>query len=189
MRTSLLGFVVLVALVAVQAFAPPAAYRAVRFDGRVSRLEALPVRLPSAPEEYQLALREAAETWNRAGIGQVFVLDSPQSDLAIDWTGRGLEDASAARTTLSPVARGRLQLAGLSVRAEGREHHVLRHILTHELGHVLGLEHSEIPGDVMFCRHQNGSGRLSNRDRRMLRWLYRRPEYTPLLASRVGQGG
>ena len=188
MRTSLLGFVVLVALV-VQAIAPPAAYRAVRHDGRVSRLAALPVRLPPAPQEYELALREAAETWNGAGVGRVFELDSGRPDLVIDWSGHGLGPDSAARTTLSPTVGGQLRLAGMTVRAHGREHHVLRHILTHELGHVLGLEHSKIPGDVMYCRHQNGFGYLSLRDRRMLRWLYQRPEYTPMLAGRVRPGG
>lgn len=167
----------------------PGGYDILRVDGAVvrARAEDLPFRIHSPEARHARVLGHALAAWNDAGAGTFFVQepDARQADLELDWSGRGLRPQAAGMTRMT-LSSTRAVPRGIVIDG-GRAPGTLTAVLIHELGHVLGLDHSQVPADIMFEIEQNCDGLppealgLSNRDRSALSWLYGQPAFVPVL--------
>ena len=169
----------------------PDGYEAISFSGRTIRLDPsiLPLSVNPGDSRYQYEVESAIQTWNNAGLGQLFELTNGQADLTIDWSGSQVSSGARAETRMA-YSRSAVVPTDLSVKVGGRSGDQLARVVTHELGHVLGLDHSNSPDDVMYRSEQYRTTGLSQRDRQMLHWLYSQNNYTPVVGrTDINQGG
>lgn len=165
--------------------ARPQGYEYITNGGRPARLDPsiLPLTINPGNEPHSGMTRYAVDTWNSAGLGQLFELTTGQADLTIDWSGARVSSGARAETRMIKSAQG-IVPTDLSVKTSGRSADQLTRVLTHELGHVLGLDHSRSREDVMYMSEQNSRAPvLSDRDRQMLHWLYSQDNYSPIVGA------
>lgn len=149
--------------------------------------QVFPLTLNGGGGRGDAVLAEAIQTWNNAGIGQVFALTNGNADLHIDWSGQKVSRGARAETRMIRSDNFVLP-TDLSVRTEGRSPEQITRVVTHELGHVLGLDHSQSRDDVMFASEEYHAGGLSQRDLAMVRWLYAQQRYSPVVGRSDVQG-
>jgi len=133
---------------------------------------------PADAASFWREAREALDTWSAIpGIPFLFQLvpATGEPDVEFRWVDRfPTSQAGATHRRLDEdgyvdgvtVVLARSHADGSSMSPEFR-----RLVALHEVGHVLGLPHSEDPGDVMHPGNRNL--RVSSRDVRSLRSLYR----------------
>ncbi|MGE0491356.1 MAG: matrixin family metalloprotease [Vulcanimicrobiota bacterium] len=168
----------------------PAGYAFISSGGRPIRVDptVLPLTINPGDRRYAPAVANAITAWNQAGLGTFFALSDGPADLTVDWSGRGLSPGSRAETRMSRSAQ-QVVPSDIRVRPDGRDLPQLSRIMTHELGHVLGLDHSDFAGDIMYHSEQDYPGQLTQRDHQMLVWIYSQQNYTPVVGRRLATGG
>ncbi|MFA5503986.1 MAG: matrixin family metalloprotease [Vulcanimicrobiota bacterium] len=162
----------------------PAGYEYIAVGGKTTRLDPsyLPLTINPGDQYHYQTVEKAVEIWNNAGMGALFQVTSGPADLTVDWSGRSVTPGTRAETRLH-TSRNVVVPSSISVRTEGRDRYELARVMTHELGHVLGLDHSQHRGDMMYRSEQQGELALSNRDIQMLHWLYSQPDYVPVVGA------
>ncbi len=162
----------------------PAGYNAITRGGQLIRLDpqTLPLTINPGSQRYAEITHAAVQTWNQAGLGQVFALTNGPADITVDWAGHGVSPGARAETRMASSHHAMVP-TGISVRTQGRSAHDLARVMVHELGHVMGLDHSNDPNDIMFRAERPGPLALSSRDRQMITWLYSQPNYTPIVGQ------
>lgn len=160
----------------------PSGYAYIENHGRPIRLDPriLPLTINAGGGQGDQIISRSIQSWNNAGIGQVFALTNGQADLTIDWSGSKVSSGARAETRMIRSST-HVVPTDLSVRTSGRSGEQLVRVMTHELGHVLGLDHSRDRGDVMYSSEQNASSNLTARDVAMARWLYSQSSYSPVI--------
>ena len=158
----------------------PAAAARWRIDERVPRT--IRVAFQPAPEGEEVAdfwaeARQALDAWSAVPdlpLRFELVRTTDRPDVEFRWIDRfPVSQAGATRRRLSDdgfidhvtVVLARFHADGTRMGREFR-----RLVALHEAGHVLGLPHSEHPGDVMHPGNRNLE--ISSRDLRSLRVLY-----------------
>lgn len=170
--------------------ARPGGYQAITNSGRPIRLDPsiLPLTINPGGQQYVGIVQHAVDTWNGAGLGQLFALTNGTADLTIDWSGRGVTQGARAETRMMRSA-SHVVPTELLVKTGGRSAEHLAGVVGHELGHVLGLDHSDARGDMMYRSEQDRPPVLSQRDHQMLHWLYSQQSYTPVVGLTDINGG
>lgn len=170
----------------------PENYALIKERGQFIRVadQDLPVRVYSNDPNYDDVLRQAIGEWNSAGAGQLFgQVNSPEeADYTIDWSGRGLPREAAGVCVMQPGRDG-VQVSGLTIDTRRRNipRGNLTEVVLQEMGHSLGLNHSEEPEDIMYdTMHERPlrnvqDARLTERDRKMVSWLYQQRSYLPIM--------
>src|SRR6266513_1557933 len=130
-----------------------------RWDGRVSR----PVRVffpPTTVANFQPtfldAVRNAFQRWEEAGIPVRFDLeaDSSSAEVRIQWRMQ-FEGARSGQTDLKweqdgHLTGGVITLATFDMKGQPVGPDDVRVLALHEIGHLIGLDHSQDPGDIMY---------------------------------------
>lgn len=162
----------------------PDGYDFISNNGLPVRLDPsiLPLTVNPGGGRYGQVVAQAVNTWNQAGLGQLFQLSSGTADLTIDWSGSNVSPGARAETRMIRSSKGVVPTQ-LSVRPGGRGDEQLARVVAHELGHVLGLDHSQDSADVMYASEQNRAAVLSDRDRQMVHWLYSQQNYSPAVGQ------
>lgn len=153
----------------------------------------LPWKVYETNSSYRQVTDYVLSTYNkeasRLGLPAFFVrTQAPQqAQLTVDWSGRGLPrdkaggvfwDANLGYKRVTSLAMDGQHRVPIGNRAQ---------ILMQEFGHVLGLGDSNISRDIMHpVMHTRRYYRLSQvnltpRDREALQWLYRQPNWVPIL--------
>ncbi len=160
----------------------PSGYAYIQNQGRPIRLDPriLPLTINAGGGQGDQVISRSIQSWNNAGIGQVFALTNGQADLTIDWSGSKVSSGARAETRMIRSSSHVIP-TDLSVRTAGRSGDQLERVMTHELGHVLGLDHSQDRRDVMYSSEQNASSRLTSRDVAMAQWIYSQSSYSPII--------
>lgn len=126
-------------------------------------------------------VREAFGRWTslRLGVNFEFVSDTVSADILVAWTRQfAPEERRTGQTDIEyaqdgTIQHGRITLALLD--PAGRRLDRAGQLLTaaHEVGHVLGLAHSDSPGDLMYPSPRAPT--LSNRDTQTALLIYGLP--------------
>lgn len=135
--------------------------------------------LPNWSVTYPVVAEHAFEEWRVAGFPVRFdmVRDSASADITIRWIHQFPPD-EGPRIGMARKKRdqhGWILQAEITIATHDRDGRPLRAetvggTARHEVGHVLGLAHSNNPGDVMFP--ESRTPRISGADRATLRLLY-----------------
>ncbi|MDQ8160607.1 MAG: matrixin family metalloprotease [Gemmatimonadota bacterium] len=125
------------------------------------------------------AVRDAFDTWTRAGIPVrfTFVTDSASADVHVRFTA-GFANGISGKTVWSRdadfwIVAGAIQLAVAHPGGGAVTPPQMRAIALHEVGHLLGLDHADSPDDIMAARVRARD--LSDADRATVRLLYTVP--------------
>lgn len=166
----------------------PSGYDYIAVGNQSMRLDpaSLPLTINPGSSEHTQTVQKAVDLWNSAGLGTLFALTHGQADITVDWSGRGLSAGSRAETRMKTSSRVVVPV-DIRVKQGGRSRYELARVMTHELGHVLGLDHSNQRSDIMYRSEGNGDLILSERDVRMVRWLYSQTDYVPVVGSTSSQ--
>ncbi|HLV26474.1 MAG TPA: matrixin family metalloprotease, partial [Gemmatimonadales bacterium] len=129
------------------------------------------------------AAREAFDDWRAAvPVEFRFVDDSAGAQVIVTWRDSFQADSrdgglvGHARRHYTPdgwVAAAEVSLAVHAVDGSALSPELIRAAALHEAGHVIGLPHSDQPEDIMAPSHSGVVSRLSARDIRTARELYR----------------
>lgn len=162
----------------------PAGYDHIAVSGKSTRLDpsALPLTINPGNQYHYQTVQKAVELWNSAGQGELFRVTTGPADLTVDWTGSNVSAGSRAETRMK-TSRRVVVPDSISVRSGNRDRYELARVMTHELGHVLGLDHSDYHGDIMYRSEQPGDLVLSERDVQMLHWLYSQHDFVPVVGA------
>ncbi|HEX9164856.1 MAG TPA: matrixin family metalloprotease [Gemmatimonadales bacterium] len=123
-----------------------------------------------AATEPDQVVRDAFGRWSglRLGVEVQFVSDTAAADILVGWIRQfAPEERRTGQTDIEYAAdgyvqRGRITLARLDPTGRRLERSGLLITAAHEVGHVLGLGHSDAPGDLMYPSPRSAT--LSNRD-------------------------
>ena len=162
----------------------PSGYDYIAVNGKPMRLDPnkLPLSINPGQGEHAAIVRKSIELWNNAGLGTLFVVTQDPADLTVDWSGRSVSPGARAETRMKTSSRIVIP-SSISVKKGQKSSYHLARVVTHELGHVLGLDHSQNPNDIMYRSEGQGDLVLSERDLKMLRWLYSQNDYIPVVGS------
>ena len=168
----------------------PQGYDYIAVGGKTMRLDpsSLPLTVNPGGGQHAQSVQKAVQIWNSAGLGTLFAVTNGPADITVDWSGRAVSPGARAETRMR-TSRSMVVPSGISVKSGGRNHYQLARVMTHELGHVLGLDHSDSSGDIMYRSETNGDLALSARDLQMVRWLYSQSQYVPVVGSTQGRAG
>tara|TARA_R110002049_G_scaffold254242_2_gene429650 strand:- start:1346 stop:2380 length:1035 start_codon:yes stop_codon:yes gene_type:complete len=148
--------------------------------------------------EYTEIIQKAVSLWNVAGnsvgIGSdVFVLTNSlnNADVTMDWSGQMISEyirRTGKRNTLGLANAFTRKVGMWPLNIYNNNFHKdlgnVGETLVQELGHLLGPIHSNTENDIMNGTahghwHDLSQIELTNRDRRMLGWIYSRSDYYP----------
>jgi hypothetical protein len=126
-------------------------------------------------------VRAAFGRWTdlRLGVEVQFVGDTAEADIVVGWIRRfAPEEKRTGQTDIEfggdgTIQRGRITLSVLDPAGRPLDRTGLLTTAAHEVGHVLGLSHSDSPGDLMFPAPR--STNLSNRDTQTALLIYGLP--------------
>ena len=133
-----------------------------------------------APEWLERSVRRAFDRWERVGAIPVSfrtIRDSARAEVHVQWirsfpmTRSG--EAEVFWDGAGWIKKGVLKLATHDAGGRAITADVLYTVALHEIGHLLGLGHSDEPGDLMFPVTTVSD--LTGRDRRSARLLYALP--------------
>jgi len=154
-----------------------------RWQDRTVRL--LSVHIGSRAEwdgddELEWAVRRAFDRWERVGAIPVSfrtTRDSANAEVHVHWI-RSFPGARSGQAQVfwdenGWIQKGVLTLATHDYQGEAMSAEVLHTVALHEIGHLLGLGHSDDPGDLMYPVTTVSD--LTGRDRRTARLLYALP--------------
>jgi hypothetical protein len=129
--------------------------------------------------EYLPVVRDAFDTWLRAGIPVrfTFVIDSASADVRVHFTSAFANGISGktiwSRDAAYWLVSSTIQLAVSHPGGGYVTPTQMRAIALHEVGHALGLDHAESADDIMSARVRVRE--LSEADRSTVRLLYTVP--------------
>ena len=130
--------------------------------------------------QYGEEVRKAFNRWQHVGgipIPFTFVLDSNAADVHVRWVDSfpadRLGEAEVAWDWNGWLVRGSLKLATHGSHGRSLPPDIVYVVAMHEVGHLLGLGHSDDPGDLMYPTPTARD--LTLRDRRSARLLYALP--------------
>jgi len=144
--------------------------------------------------EYTKIIQKALNMWNVTGnsVGissDVFVLTTNynNSDIQMDWSGQVLKN-TGKQNILGVAIPGQNVIGMWSLQTYKNYFNMglgaVGETLVQELGHLLGPIHSEVRNDIMNGTshghyHDLSQIEITERDRRMLGWIYTRNDYYP----------
>ena len=130
------------------------------------------------PSMVQAAI-EGLEMWNGAidGVPVTFQLEQVEenTDIRIRWEAMNL-----GGYTLATEFPDRIRIRKAALNETLRDPAMIRLLMAHELGHVLGLDLSNTHGDLMFATVDPVTTSFTDRDSKMINWLYGQENYFPI---------
>lgn len=124
------------------------------------------------------AVVRAFHQWERVDLPLriTFVSDSARANVRVHWLTRFPKDVRVGETTWTGTPDNWLLSGDITLACQNRDGAYFtteqtRVIALHEVGHLLGLLHSQQPGDIMAAHPQVTE--LGGRDRRTVQALYR----------------
>jgi len=133
---------------------------------------------PYGPNMMQAAV-DGLELWSGVidGVAEAFSQELVQenADVILRW-----EVMELGGYTLATEFPDRIQIHKAALNEDLRDPELIRLLTGHELGHVLGLDLSDTPGDLMHVNVNPGTTSVTDRDTKMINWLYGQENYFPI---------